>query len=381
MKKYWSICWLGLVLLGLAGCQHPGPRFNPYDLNAGRTLDLQTVSLTNKLNPEWLKPPTAPFTLGPGDRVEVELMDDITSRTVAVVGPDGKIYFNLLPGIDVWGLTMPQAKELLEKELSQFYRQQPRVSLTLRGVESRRVWLLGRIQTPGVYFMTNSPTLLEAITLAGGTLSLAGTRDLSVSTSLDDTADLRRSFLIRKGQLLPINFERLINQGDLSQNIFLEPDDFIYFPPATAREVYVMGAVGQPRAVPYMEGMTMAGAIADAFGTVKDAYLSHVAVVRGSLTEPKVALVDFGDVVRGKARDVVLQPNDIVYVPYAPYRFLTRYADMIVNTFVSSVALNEGIRAVGPRPAGAAGVFIPLGSQITVKPAPGFNFNPSSFNQ
>src|SRR6185312_16217213 len=110
---------------------------------------------------------------------------------------------------------------------------------------------------------------------------LAGTRDLSASTSIDDTADLRRSFIIRKGQVLPIDFDRLINQGDLSQNIYLEPDDFIYFPPATAREIYVMGAVGQPRAVPYMEGMTMAGAIADAFGTVRDAYLSHVAIVRG----------------------------------------------------------------------------------------------------
>jgi polysaccharide biosynthesis/export protein len=381
MKIHMPFWWVGLALIFMVGCQHPGPRFNPYQQNASRTLDLQSVSLTNNINPEWLKAPTAPFTLGPGDRLEIELMDDVASRTVVVVGPDGKIYFNLLAGIDVWGLTLPQAKALLEKELAQFYRQQPRVALTLRGVESRRVWLLGRLQTPGVYYMTNSPTLLEAISLAGGTVSLAGTRDLSVSTSLDEMADLRRSFIIRKGRILPIDFDQLINHGDLSQNIYLEPDDFIYFPPATARQVYVIGAVGQPRAVPYMEGMTMAGAIANAFGTVKDAYLSHVAVVRGSLTEPKIALVDYGDVVKGTVRDVVLQPNDIVYVPYAPYRILTKYADLILNTFVSSVAINEGIRAVSSGPALPAGVFIPVGSKISVSPAPGFNFNPSSFSQ
>jgi polysaccharide export outer membrane protein len=381
MNNYFSACWLGLMMVCLVGCQHPGPRFDPYAKTAGMTLDLQSVSLTNKIDPGWLKPPTDPFTLGPGDRLEIELIDDITSRTLATVGPDGKIYFSLLPGIDVWGLTLPQAQARLEKELTQFYKQQPRVALTLRGVESRRVWLLGRLQTPGVYYMTNSPTLLEAVALAGGTLSYVGTRDLSASTSTDEMADLRRSFIIRKGHLLPVDFERLITQGDLSQNIYLEPDDFIYFPPATARQVYVMGAVGQPRAVPYRQGMTMAAAVADSFGTVKDAYLSHVAIVRGSLSEPKIALVDYRDVVKGAARDVVLEPNDIVYVPYAPYRYLNKYADLIVGTFVSSVAINEGIRAVGQAPGGAAGVFIPIGSKITVTPSPGFNVNPSSFSQ
>lgn len=382
MKTFFFACWLGLLLLSMAGCQHPGPRFDPYANTAGMTLDLQSVTITNKIDPGWLKPPTEPFTLGPGDRLEIELIDDLTTRTVATVGPDGKIYFSLLPGIDVWGLTLPQAQARLEKELTQFYKQQPRVALTLRGVESRRVWLLGRLQTPGVYYMTNSPTLLEAVALAGGTLNYAGTRDLSASTSTDEMADLRRSFIIRKGRLLPVDFERLITQGDLSQNIYLEPDDFVYFPPATARQIYVMGAVGQPRAVPYREGMTMAAAIADSFGTVKDAYLSHVAVVRGSLSEPKIALVDYRDVAKGAVRDVILEPNDIVYVPYAPYRYLSKYADLIVSTFVSSVAINEGIRAVGQPSSGAAGVFIPIGSRITVSgPSSGFNFNPSSFSQ
>ena len=381
MKKLSFASWLVLVLVCLAGCQHPGPRFDPYAKTAGLTLDMQSIALTNKIDPGWLKPPTAPFTLGPGDRLEIELVDDLTSRTIATVGPDGKIYFSLLPGIDVWGLTLPQAQARLEKELTQFYKQQPRVALTLRGVESRRVWLLGRLQAPGVYYMTNSPTLLEGVALAGGTLSYAGTRDLSASATTDEIADLRRSFIIRKGHILPIDFERLISQGDLSQNIYLEPDDFIYFPPATARQVYVIGAVGQPRAVPYRDGMSMVSAIADSFGTVKDAYLSHVAVVRGSLSEPRIALVNYRDVIKGAAEDVVLEPNDIVYVPYSPYRYLDKYAELIVNTFVSSVAINEGIRVVGQPANGTAGVFIPVGSKITVSPSPGFNFNPSSFSQ
>ena len=55
---------------------------------------------------------------------------------------------------------------------------------------------------------------------------------------------------------------RLLKQGDMSQNIYLQPDDFVYLPAATAREVYVLGAVAQPRAVVWNEGLTVAGAVA-----------------------------------------------------------------------------------------------------------------------
>src|SRR5581483_1485077 len=277
-----------------------------------------------------------------------------------------------LPGLDVWGLTLAQTQALLEKQLSQYIRNQPRVSVTLRGVESRKIWMLGRLQSPGVYFMTNAMTLLEAVALAGGTLNLASSRDLGAVGAVDETADLHRAFIVRHGQMLPVDFQRLVAQGDLSQNIYLEPDDFIYFPRAVARNVYVIGAVGQPKAVPYMEGLTMVSAIASASGTIREAYLSHVAVVRGSLAEPRVAIVDFKGVIRGEVPDVLLQPQDIVYVPFEPYRYLRRYVNLIMDTFVSSVAINEGIRAVNnTNNAQPAGVFIPVGSRITVTPTPG----------
>jgi protein involved in polysaccharide export with SLBB domain len=372
MKKTLLICISGVMLAFLTGCQHPGAPFNPYAPVVGSPLGttFQDVAFTNSIPGDLLQPPVQAFTLGPGDKLEIELLDDPTSRTTTTVGPDGKIYFNLLPGIDVWGTTLPQAQELLQKQLSQFIRNQPRVAITLRGVESRRIWLLGRLQSPGVYFMTNSPTLLEAISLAGGTLNFNVARDLSTVGVNDDTADLHRSFVIRHGKILPVDFHRLIAEGDLSQNIYLQPDDFIYVPAATAQEVYVIGAVGQPRAVPYKEGMTMASAIADCFGTVREAYLSHVAVVRGSLTEPKIAIVDYNGVIKGETRDVLLQPHDIVYVPFEPYRYLIRYANLIVNTFVSSVAINEGVRSVAGNQASPTGVFIPFGSRISVTPSP-----------
>jgi len=329
---------------------------------------LKHVVITNEFDSAWLQPSTKPFTLGPGDRVEIELMGEAASRVTTIVAPDGKIYFNLLPGVDVWGMTLPQAKAALEAEMAKYVRQPPLISLVLRGVESKRIWVLGRVQSPGVYPIAAPMTLLEAVSQAGGTLSLSTFQDQSAAGIGEELADLRHSFVVRRGKLLPVDFQRLILKGDTGQNIYLEPDDFVYFPAATAREVYVLGAVQQPRPVPFTEGLTVAGAVASAYGTLNGAYLRHVAVVRGSLAQPEVFIEDYRAAIRGEAEDIPLQPNDIVYVPFSPYRYIQRYLEIILNTFASSAAINAGSKAVLTQPTGGAGVFIPVGSGIQVIP-------------
>jgi protein involved in polysaccharide export with SLBB domain len=356
----------------LAGCQNTKPQFSRFENSARLAAEPSLITLTNQIDPAWLHAPTNRFTLGPGDRVEIELLDEAGSKTTTIVGPDGKIYFNLLPGLDVWGLTLSQAKATLEQNLTNYVRSTPRVNLTLREVASKRVWVLGRVQQPGVYSMAAPMTLLEAISMAGGSLTFAGARDISGGGGPlgEELADLKHSFVVRNGKLLPVNFDALLNKGDLSQNIYLQPDDFIYFAPAYAREVYVLGAVVQPRPVGYTDGMTLAGAVAGAFGTVRDAYLNNVVVVRGTLSQPDIAVVNYKAIVHGEAPDLPLQPHDIVYVPFSPYRYLRKYAEIALNTFVSSVAINAGSSLFSKGNTGGAGIFIPVGSGVQVIPPP-----------
>jgi protein involved in polysaccharide export with SLBB domain len=379
-----NLIWALPALIGplfAAGCQHTEARFAespalttpsaaPHSGPASSESmgGLKHVVITNEFDSAWLQPSTKPFTLGPGDRVEIELMGEAASRVTTIVAPDGKIYFNLLPGVDVWGMTLPQAKAALEAEMAKYVRQPPLISLVLRGVESKRIWVLGRVQAPGVYPIAAPMTLLEAVSQAGGTLSLSTFQDQSAAGIGEELADLRHSFVVRRGKLLPVDFQRLILKGDTGQNIYLEPDDFVYFPAATAREVYVLGAVQQPRPVPFTEGLTVAGAVASAYGTLNGAYLRHVAVVRGSLAQPEVFIEDYRAAIRGQAEDIPLQPNDIVYVPFSPYRYIQRYLEIILNTFASSAAINAGSKAVLTQPTGGAGVFIPVGSGIQVIP-------------
>jgi protein involved in polysaccharide export with SLBB domain len=267
-------------------------------------------------------------------------------------------------------LTLKQTRELVEKELAK-YLTEPQVSLTLRTVGSKYVWLLGRLNKPGIYPMAGPTTLLESIASAGGT-----SRSLSQVES-EELADLRHSFVVRQGQFVPVDFQRLLREGDMSQNLFLQPDDFVYVASVLAQEVYVLGAVKLPRALPYTERTTLVSAIAAVSGVeryewvsaggydpgpfTKDAHLSHVAIVRGSLSTPQITVVDYNAIIKGRALDIRLEPGDIVYVPNSPFTTLKRYFNIILNTFAATVAANEGIRLVSGT--GNVNVAVPVGGR------------------
>ncbi len=338
MRVFFQILFVsaGLFAAGCANVRH-GPAFDPRQPPVTGFHDLGG---TNNIEPVWLKSPTNEFRLGPGDHVDVELIGSGQGSQPALVGPDGKIYFDLLPGLKVWGLTLAQTGALLEHELGGFYKN-PRVSVTLREVRSSRVWVLGRLNTPGIYPLETPMTIIDAVTRAGGLYSAQFTG------TTEELADLQHSFLLRHGKFLPVNFKKLIHEGDMSQNIYLEPDDFIFLPSALSSEVYVIGSVGSPRPVSFKDQVTLSSAIANAHGTLPDAWLGEVVIIRGSLTDPHYAVVNFQDILKGKAPEVALQPRDIVYVPDHPLGLFRNAIKSVVDTFVRTVAANEGIRAAG----------------------------------
>ncbi len=93
--------------------------------------------------------------------------------------------------------------------------------------------------------------------------------------------------------------------------------------------------------------LTVIQSIALAGGTAPGACLPNVAILRGSLAHPEIAIVDVRQVLKGKAPDVRLEPGDIVYVPYAAdRRILTEYMNLILDTFVRTVGVNVGAYAV-----------------------------------
>jgi len=359
------ILTVAFALLSLAGCQS-----NPVPVaQRGMPLPppvsgLVSVAPEQTLDPAYLKPAGDVFRLGPGDKLEIEVMGDSNTRATVAVGPDGKIYYYILPGIDVWGLTLSETRTRLGDELKRFLREKPAVAVSLRSVASQRVWLLGRINTPGVYTLGGPTTLLEVIAQGGGvaaaSASPTGSLAPVVATGGAESADLSRAFVIRQGKMLPVDFRKLLREGDLSQNIYLQPDDFIFLPATRTSEVHVLGAVARPQSQKMSGALTVAQAVALSGGTIADAFVTNVAVLRGSLTQPEIAIVDLGAIVRGRSPDVRLEPGDIVYVPFVPYRTLNRYVNLILDTFARTVGVNAGAHAAGGN-VSPVGVNVSLG--------------------
>src|SRR5204863_6133908 len=89
---------LALTLAGLllTGCQHLRRPTKSAAIPASFTPT--PAATAAPLDPGLLQRPTAEYRLGPGDVVQIEIIGDLSTRMRSTVGPDGKIYFNLLPG-------------------------------------------------------------------------------------------------------------------------------------------------------------------------------------------------------------------------------------------------------------------------------------------
>jgi protein involved in polysaccharide export with SLBB domain len=278
MKSLLTI--LASFALLMASCtSKPSARFDASANPAGQSASLTFASESAPATPsaDLLQQPTDHFKLGPGDKLDIEIMGETGSRAETFVTPDGKLYYDLLPGLEVNGITTITLKQQLESGLSKFYKH-PQVSINLVDVSSQRVWVLGRVNQPGIYPLKRPLRILDAVSLAGGLFTSES------NGTTEELADLQHSFLVRKGQMMPVDFQKLIKQGDLSQNIYLQPDDFIYLPSSLTNEVYVLGAVNEPRPVSFMNEMNLMAALSRGLGLRPDADLSRVSIIRGSLT-------------------------------------------------------------------------------------------------
>ncbi|HET7625116.1 MAG TPA: SLBB domain-containing protein, partial [Verrucomicrobiae bacterium] len=174
-------------------------------------------------------------------------------------------------------------------------------------------------------------TVIEAIARAKGFESG------QVENDTIDLVDLSRSFLMRGGKRYSLNFEKLFEDGDLSQNIAIEPGDYLYFPSANVQQVYVLGEVGLPGMVTYRPDMTVLAAISSRGGFNEKAFKSRVLVVRGSLNHPQTFVVDTMGVTSGRLSDFKLQAKDIVYVSHRPFYRAEDLLDLATTAFIQSV--------------------------------------------
>ena len=141
-----------IPIVGLVSCAVPGKKFDPRAKISVSSVEPAFDKTEAKIAPpaSMLQAPSEAYKLGPGDKLDIEILGETGSRAETFVTPDGKLYYNLLDGLDVAGISPEQLKQQLETKLVQFYKH-PQVSVTLLDAVSQRVWVLGRVNSPGIY--------------------------------------------------------------------------------------------------------------------------------------------------------------------------------------------------------------------------------------
>lgn len=163
----------------------------------------------------------------------VESLTTLTGgqQTQVAVNPDGTVDLPLLKDrVLAAGHTVAE----VEKTVNRLYRTGPLehvvVSVSLFQAQSRKVYVLGQVATPGAYEITQPITALHAVALAGG--------------HLPDTADLTSVILISKdAQGKPmgrrLDLKRILDVGNMSAAILVKPYDVIYVPKTYVRDIRV----------------------------------------------------------------------------------------------------------------------------------------------
>ncbi|NLN35446.1 MAG: capsule biosynthesis protein CapA [Candidatus Cloacimonetes bacterium] len=250
---------------------------------------------------------------------------------VVIVKQDGTLSYRLVGEVDVTGLTIPEATEIIEDKLKD-YILYPEVSIIPFEARSSTVTILGKVTYPGIIEIKGRMRILDAIASAGG-LALGYFQNNSV-----ELADLERTFMMRDNRILPIDFVELIQNGNLLYNIPLLDKDYIYIPSAINREVYVIGEVEQEGHYFYQENMTLLQSITFAQG-FKDTAQSTVYVIRGNLSHPRLFKINTKDILKAKVRDFRLKPSDIVFIPKHP---IAKWNDVVNFALPSLQALQSG---------------------------------------
>lgn len=309
--------------------------------NLGRTP-------TIRITPDMLDPTVhsaQSYKLAIGDHLEIAIFgDEDTVASRVVIASDGKIYYTFLEGIVAAGRTIPEVSEEIASKLGHLFLNPVVTIIPLTSVNNIYK-ILGRVQLPGVYRINGPMRLRDAIGEAGGLLT-ESFKDKDRDADLLPLANLHASFVIRDKKKIRVDFEKLLYTGDESQNIFIRPGDYVYIAPSDHAEVYVLGNVRGARSMTYTRGLTLMQALASTGGwTSGYAYaadISRVIVLRGNLECPCVAEIDLCLILQGKARDLYLQPGDIVYVPDKQMRFGRELVRLAIFTFVDSFATGAG---------------------------------------
>lgn len=158
------------------------------------------------------------YRVGVEDQLQISVWREPEISSQVMVRPDGCISLPLLNDIHVVGLSTKQLQDTITEKLKPFITE-PQVTVVVREIRSRKVYLIGQVNKPGAYDLNDNKTVLQLLAEAGGLSQFAKSKSI---------------YIVRKEgpreARLPFNYKKALTGKDMSADFALAPGDMIVVP-------------------------------------------------------------------------------------------------------------------------------------------------------
>jgi polysaccharide export outer membrane protein len=259
------------------------------------------------------------YVLGSDDQIALFVSDieEINGKPIRI-DMKGDINLPMAGRVHAAGLTADQLEQEIDHRLKRFLYD-PEVIVSITEFRSQPIAVLGAIGSPGVHQLEGHKTLFEVLSLAGGLRQDAGntvmvTRSLKwgripLSNAKDDPT--------AKFSVASVSVKSVTGAINPTENIAIKPEDVISVPKADL--IYVIGAVHKPGGfvLGQNDSLSALQVVSLAEGLERTAAPQRARIMRtvpGNSTRSEIP-VDLKKLMAGKAADVSLRADDILFIP------------------------------------------------------------------
>lgn len=307
-QRVWGTFFLLCLVMSICACSTANSYIVP---TTSRTMGAADLAKMEAEKLEVPPPPSdpGPYRLGPEDTLQVRDLDhpdlftgdrdDTLGMHLFSVQSDGLLALPMVGDILAEGKTVTELQTVLNSAYTKFIRE-PSISVRVVKYSSQKIYVLGQVNVPGAYPYDGRIAVLDALGAAQG---------------VSERADLLGSYVVRDGQVVPVDLYALLRKGDMQHNIPLAGGDLIQIADAKERKVYVLGEVRKPGVFPMgSEPLRLIDAISMAGGLdLVTAKKGNILLVRGGYVDPAVYKLDLSDVMSLTGTETLLEPGDRVY--------------------------------------------------------------------
>jgi polysaccharide export outer membrane protein len=162
--------------------------------------------------------PPADYVIGPEDVLSIVFWREKDLSNDVIVRPDGRISIPLLNDVVAAGMTPDELnKKLIEQ--ARRYLEDPSVTVVVKAINSRKVFVTGNVAKPGAYALLAPTTVLQLISMTGGLLEYADAKNILIMRTENG-----------KPRNYRFNYKEVLKQKNLNQNIELKPNDTVIIP-------------------------------------------------------------------------------------------------------------------------------------------------------